>query len=106
MTAKDTKAAKPADTTAPVVEQPVAAVTTEYVVKDQEKYDTFRRLAGKRLGNALEKMELIANCANRNQYEYSPEQVEKIRNALQTKLDFVMNRFAPKAKATNNCFEL
>jgi hypothetical protein len=72
----------------------------------KERQDTFRRLCGKRVATALEKISLIGNCANRAQYAYTQEQVDKIRAALQTELDHTMNKFADKAKQTGNTFEL
>ena len=84
----------------------VIAAEAEYVVKDQDKADAFKRLAGKRVSVILDKLDILQNCANRGQYEYSPAQVEKIRSAIQTKLDFVMNSYAPKAKAIGKTFEL
>lgn len=97
---------KKPDTTMPPVEQKPVETVTEYVVKDQEKFDTFRRLASKRLSNALDKIELIGNCANRAQYEYSPAQIAKIKQALETKIAFVLNKFEPGKKACGNQYEL
>lgn len=86
--------------------EPTAAVAAEYTIKDQAKFDSFRRLAGKRIAKLMDQFDVLQNCANRNQYEYSPEQVEKIRLALQNRLDFLMNAFAPSAKAIGKTFEL
>jgi len=84
----------------------VLETKTAPVDTTETKADTFKRLCGKRVANALEKIDLIGNCANRNQYEYTPEQVEKIKQALITKVEFTMNKFADKAKATTITFEL
>lgn len=94
------------DETGTAVDMGEVTQTAEYVVKDQDKADAFKRLAGKRVAVILDKFDILANCGNRNQYEYTPEQVERIRSALQTKLDFVMNAFAPKAKHVGKTFEL
>lgn len=91
---------------APDTATPTAPVAASYVVRDPAKYDAFKRLAGKRIAKLMDQFDVLQNCANRNQYEYSPEQVEKIRTALQNRLDFLMNAFAPAAKHVGKTFEL
>lgn len=59
----------------------------------ETKADVFKRLAGARLAKVLDAMDTLSNCANKSQYDYTPEQVAKIRQHLETKLAFVMNAF-------------
>jgi hypothetical protein len=76
----------------------------------ETKAEVFKRLAGTRLMNVLDKMDTLANCSNRAQYEYTPEQVEKIKTAIETKLAFVLAQFAPKdangSKRVGRVYEL
>ena len=61
-------------------------------VAGESKADKFKRLASKRVVNAISKVELIANLAGSG-YEYTPEQVEKILTALQGAVDKVKAAF-------------
>ena len=61
-------------------------------VAGESKADKFKRLASKRVVNAISKVELIANLAGSG-YEYTPEQVEKILTALQGSVDKVKAAF-------------
>ena len=83
--------------------------TEENEVKSAEgagesKSDKFKRLATKRVKNAISKVELITNLAGSG-YEYTPEEVEKILNALQGSVDKVKAAFS-KQKITKSEFEL
>ena len=70
----------------------------------ESKSDKFKRLATKRVKNAISKVELIANLSGSG-YEYTPEEVEKILNALQGSVDKVKAAFS-KQKITKSEFEL
>ena len=70
----------------------------------ESKSDKFKRLATKRVKNAISKVELITNLAG-SSYEYTPEEVEKILNALQGSVDKVKVAFS-KQKITKTGFEL
>lgn len=73
---------------------------------EETKADAFKRLASARVQTVLDRLDILANCSNRAQYEYTAEQVEKIRSTIQTKLDFCMNQFSDKPSRSSNCFEL
>lgn len=73
-------------------------------VSGESKADKFKRLAGKRVTNAISKVELIANLAG-SSYEYTPEQVEKILTALQGSVDKVKAAFS-KQKIEKTNFQL
>ena len=70
----------------------------------ESKSDKFKRLATKRVKNAISKVELITNLSGSG-YEYTPEEVEKILNALQGSVDKVKAAFS-KQKITKSEFEL
>jgi len=73
-------------------------------VAGESKSDKFKRLASKRVVNAISKVELIANLAGPS-YEYAPEQVEKILGALQGSVDKVKAAFS-KQKIEKTNFKL
>ena len=73
-------------------------------VEGESKADKFKRLAAKRVTNAISKVELITNLAG-SSYEYTPEQVEKILTALQGSVDKVKAAFS-KQKIEKTHFQL
>ena len=70
----------------------------------ESKQDKFKRLASKRVSNAIQKIELIGNLSGAS-YECTAEDAEKIILALQQALDGVKERFSKKAPETKK-FEL
>jgi len=68
----------------------------------ESKNDKFKRLANKRVPAALEKLELIKNLSNTNNYEYSKEEVDTIIKALTVSINEIKKSFnnkdAPKFK--------
>jgi len=73
-------------------------------VAGESKSDKFKRLASKRVVNAISKIELIANLAS-SSYESTPEEVEKILTALQGSVDKVKSAFS-KQKIDKTVFKL
>ena len=73
-------------------------------VAGESKSDKFKRLASKRVVNAIQKIELIANLAAPS-YEYTPEEVTKILIALQGSMDKVKAAFS-KQKIDKTVFKL
>ena len=75
---------------------------TENVV--ESKSDKLKRLASKRLKNAIAKIELITNLSA-STYEYTAEEVEKILAGLQGSVDKVRAAFS-KQKIVKTDFQL
>ena len=73
-------------------------------VAGESKSDKFKRLASKRVVNAISKIELIANLAAPS-YESTPEEVAKILAALQGSVDKVKASFS-KQKIDKTVFKL
>jgi len=46
------------------------------------KEERFKKIAGRRVQEILNKLRLLGNCANRANYSYTEEQVKKIFNAI------------------------
>lgn len=55
-------------------------------MNEETKHDKFKRLAEKRTNDIINKLRLVGNLSNRQQYDYSDEEVselfESIRDAL------------------------
>jgi len=58
-----------------------------------EKRDRFIRLAEARTNTVLKKLDILGNCSNRSAYEYTEEEIEKIFNAILTKVRETRARF-------------
>lgn len=71
----------------------------------ESKQDKFKRLATKRVPNAIKKLELIGHLAS-SSYEYTPEDVEKIFTTLQQTLDNIKSKFSKAKKEEPNKFAL
>ena len=73
--------------------------------KSESKHDKFKRLATKRMTNAIKKIELIGHLSS-SSYESAPEEVEKIFTALQQTLDNAKSRFSKTKKEGAKGFTL
>ena len=62
----------------------------------ESKNEKFKRLANKRVPSALEKLELVKNLSNTNNYEYSKEEVDEIIKALNKSVIEIKNSFNEK----------
>lgn len=63
-------------------DQPVPAAVEAPAPVGETKADAFTRLAIPRVTIAIDRIRLIGNLANKANYEYTDEQIEKIENAL------------------------
>lgn len=73
-----------------------------YIVN--EKLIKFERLAEKRVTDAVKKMRLLGNLANRHNYEYSDEHVKQILDALEAELRLLRSRFKEESSPENYTF--
>lgn len=55
-------------------------------MSNSEKRKRFEKVAGKRVQFILNKMDLLGNCSNCSNYEYSEEDVKKMFGAIKEKL--------------------
>ena len=51
-----------------------------------EKRMRFEKVAGKRVQFILDKLDLLGNCSNRSNYEYSEEDVKKMFKTLKERI--------------------
>ena len=56
----------------------------------ETKHERFKRIAGKRTNDVLDKMRLLGNCSNKNTYEYSKEEVNKMDKCIINACDKVL----------------
>jgi len=61
--------------------------------ENETKRERFKRLASLRTNEALNRLKILGNCANRQIYEYSKEDVDKIFNEISQKLREVKAKF-------------
>jgi len=59
----------------------------------KSRRERFEDVAGKRVQYLLDKLELLGNCANQNNYEYSEEDVQKMFAAVREKLKRAEGKF-------------
>lgn len=57
------------------------------------KREAFRRLASQRTNAVLERLRILGNCANRQLYEYSDEEIRKIFAAIEKEVRLVKAKF-------------
>ncbi len=69
------------------------------------KEERFKRIAGRRVQEILNKLRLLGNCANRANYSYTDEQVRKIINTIEEEWKKVKSEFN-KGKSKNREFSL
>lgn len=71
----------------------------------ETKRDRFKRLASNRTNAVLEKLDVLGNCSNRSNYEYTDEEVKQIILAVERKLNEVKILFS-HASAKESHFHL
>jgi rubrerythrin len=71
-----------------------------------DKNEKFKRLASARVTKAIKTIRLIGNLSNRNNYEYTDEQVDKIISALNRELKDLKARFSPHDEDDEFTFKL
>ena len=60
---------------------------------EEDKRERFERLAETRTNAVLKKLDILANCANRNRYEYDEEDIEKIFKTIRKKVRETQSEF-------------
>ena len=77
------------------------------MAKEQEtKREKFVRLAEARTTKIIVMIQLLGNCSNHSQYEYSQKDVEKIFRAIQDELDAAKKRFYRSENQKGSKFKL
>jgi hypothetical protein len=63
------------------------------MVSKSENRKRFEKVASKRVQFILDKLDLLGNCSNRNNYDYSEDDVKKMFNAIKEKTRQIEVRF-------------
>ena len=61
-----------------------------------EKQARFKKVVTRRVDNILKTLDLLSNCSNIHNYEYTREEVDKIFKALNSKVNNVKSQFNSK----------
>ena len=72
------------------------SATTKKKPQKIDKQENFKRLAEARTNKIIDSIVLLGNLSNTSYYEYTPQQVELIFDAIQGELDVQKQRFAEK----------
>ena len=67
-------------------------------MKNESKQDRFKRIASKRTNEVLEKVRILGNCANKNSYEYTETEVNKIFAEIEKQLKLMKAKFSEVKK--------
>jgi hypothetical protein len=73
--------------------------------ENETKREKFVRLAESRVENALRNINLIGNLANKSNYEYTQDDVDKILKALRSAVSNLEKTFS-SSKSSRNKFKL
>lgn len=70
------------------------------------KRKRFEEVAGKRVQYIIDKLELLSNCSNRNNYEYNEEDVKKMFTVIRDQLKMAELKFSDEIrKKTKTTFK-
>lgn len=72
----------------------------------ETKREKFVRIAEARTNKIIAMIQLLGNCSNQSQYEYTQKDVNKIFNAIQTELDTVRKRYNLQDNQKTSKFKL
>lgn len=73
-------------------------------MNDETKEDKFRRLAERRTNDAINRIRLLGNLANRNNYEYSDQQVNEMFTAIDKELKQAKKKYEDELENGNQSF--
>ena len=74
--------------------------------ENETKRDKFVRLAVARTNKIIDMIQLLGNCSNTSQYEYTQKDVDKIFKAIQVELDEARKRYNRQEIEKSNKFTL
>ena len=73
---------------------------------NETKREKFVRIAEARTNKILNMIQLLGNCSNQKQYEYTQKDVNKIFNAIQTEVDEAKKRYSKQDSQKGSKFTL
>lgn len=72
----------------------------------EAKRDRFIRVAETRTNKIITLMSLLGNCSNKNNYEYTEKDIEKIFKTLDKELSTLKTKFEKESKKKGKRFSL
>jgi hypothetical protein len=69
------------------------------------KKERFKNVASKRVQKVLNSMDSLAKCSNRNNYEYTDEDVIKMLKAIREQFKLLEISYTEKSKSRTKTFE-
>ena len=75
-------------------------------MKEETKREKFVRIAEARTNKIIDMIQLLGNCSNPSQYEYTNKDVSKIFNTIQSELDAAKKRYSKQESEKGNRFTL
>ena len=81
-------------------------ISRRCIMNPESKREKFVRIAEARTNKIMDMIQLLGNCSNQNQYEYSQKDVNKIFNAIQNELDEAKKRFSKQDSQKSSKFTL
>lgn len=64
----------------------------------ENRRERFKRLASKRTTNILNQLRVLSNLSDRNNYDYTDEDVKKVFNAIEDQLRIVKAKFQSRIR--------
>ncbi len=72
----------------------------------ESKHDKFIRLAEARTNKILDMLKLLGNCSNKNVYDYTAEDVDKIFSAIECSVKEARRKYVVNETVRNSRFSL
>lgn len=73
--------------------------------KENLKRDRFVNVAGRRVQKVLDSLDSLSKCANRNNYDFTEEDISKMTKAIKEKVRLLESAYTSNAKITKNSFK-
>jgi hypothetical protein len=67
-------------------------------MEKETKRERFKRIASRRTNEILDKIRLLGNCANKNTYEYTDTEVNKIFSEIDKQIKVAKLKFSGDTK--------
>jgi len=68
------------------------------------KSDNFKRIASKRVANVIKNIRSLSKCANRNNYQYESEEVNKMLKAIKEEIKIMEAMYKKNLTDKNDTF--
>jgi hypothetical protein len=69
------------------------------------KKERFISVAGRRVQKVLDSLDSLSKCANRGNYDYDEENVNKMIRAIKEKVKILESAYTSNTKTTKNTFQ-